>query len=206
MTTSMTPTLTAALKEWAVAIDALTAGQTIALLRKGGIREERGSFAIAHPQVWLYPTYEHQQPHLLKPDYAAQVTPVASGRHPQTVTLRSWANITHVFEVSEAAAIAQLLPFHIWNEAFVMERLKWKPRSPLSVLLLRVYALPQPQTIPYQSDYGGCKSWIDLKADLPTRAGVPVLTDAAYQQQVNSLSECVSESLRHTNPQSTTRR
>ncbi|MBI4781285.1 MAG: DUF1802 family protein [Oscillatoriophycideae cyanobacterium NC_groundwater_1537_Pr4_S-0.65um_50_18] len=178
--------LTAALKEWAIAIDALTQGSTILLLRKGGIREQ--SFAIAHSHVWLYPTYEHQKPHLLKPEYARQVVPVESGWHPATVPIQAWAEITHVFEVQEAEAIAALLPFHIWNEAFVLERLKWKARSPLSVLLLRVYGLPQPQPIPYRAEYGGCKSWIELQAGLSPEMAKPVLTEDDYRQRVEAIA------------------
>ena len=181
---------TAALKEWAVAVDSLTLGKTLLLLRKGGIQEQ--SFAIAHSQVWLYPTYEHQKTHLLKPEYASQVMPVASGWHPETVPISSWAEITHTFEVREEKAIKSLLPFHIWNAAFVSERLKWKARSPLSVLLLRVYALPQIQSIPYCSEYGGCKSWIDLQAKLLPETAKPVLTDDEYSQRVGAIVQMIS--------------
>ena len=66
----MTSMATHALKEWAVATDVLERGETILLLRKGGIREEGKHFRVAHDEVLLYPTYEHQQPHLLKPQYA----------------------------------------------------------------------------------------------------------------------------------------
>lgn len=190
--------LTAALKEWAIAVNALTRGSTILLLRKGGIREQ--SFAIAHSQVWLYPTYEHQQPRLLKPEYASQVVSVVSGWHPETVPIQSWAEITHTFEVSEAEAIASLLPFHVWNEAFVSERLKWKARSPLSVLLLRVYALPQPQSILYRPDYGGCKSWIDLQAELLPEVAKPVLTDDEYWERVEAIAPMVSSFTQETIP------
>ncbi|MEO1671947.1 MAG: DUF1802 family protein, partial [Cyanobacteria bacterium J06631_2] len=71
--------LTHTLKEWAIAVDALSQGRTIMLLRKGGIRE-RG-FQVKYSPVWLYPTYEHQKPNLLKPEYVTQVTPVESGWH-----------------------------------------------------------------------------------------------------------------------------
>lgn len=188
-TPAIPTTLTAALKEWAVAVDALTQGKTIVLLRKGGIREQGGSFAIEHSQVWLYPTYEHQKPHLLKPEYADQVTPVVSGWHPQQVEIQSWATITHAFQVSEIEPIAALLPFHIWNLDFVSERLKWKPKTPLSVLLLRVYRLPQVHTIPYTPVYGGCKSWIDLEVKLSVSEALPVLSEAAYLQQVESIQK-----------------
>lgn len=188
MQATATPTtLTAALKEWAIAVDALMQGKTIVLLRKGGIREQGGSFAIEHPQIWLYPTYEHQKPHLLKPEWSSQVTPVASGWHPEQIDIQARAAITHEFQVSNAAAIEALLPFHIWNLQFVTERLKWKPRSPLSVLLLRVYRLPQAYTIPYRPPYGGCKSWIQLEERLSAIEAVPVLSEGEFLQRVEGV-------------------
>jgi hypothetical protein len=189
-------TLTAALKEWAVAVDALTQGETILLLRKGGIREQGGSFQVAHSPVWLYPTYEHQKPHLLKPEYADRVTPVESGWHPETITIQAWAEITHTFQVSEATTVESLLPCHIWNQQFAIERLKWKPKTPIALLLLRVYRLPQAQVIPYREEYGGCKSWIDLQVEgFPDRA-VPVLTDEDYQRQVQVIQAKLSSEVK----------
>lgn len=190
-TTAIPTTLTAALKEWAIAVEALAQGKTIVLLRKGGIREQGGSFAIEHPQVWLYPTYEHQKPHLLKPEYAEQVTPVASGWHPEQVEIQAWATITHALQISDAASIEALLPFHIWNLQFVEERLKWKPKTPLSVLLLRVYRLPQAQTIPYRSTYGGCKSWIELESSLTATTASPVLSEAEFLRQVEQVQQAL---------------
>src|ERR671932_1031972 len=144
-----------ALKEWAVAVDALIAGETIMLLRKGGIREEGKHFRVAQDEVLLYPTYEHQEPGLLKAPYAGQVQPVPSGWHPETVTIRGWARIEGIFQVTDAATVEALLPYHIWNERFAAERFGWKPRYPLYVLLLRAYRLREPQTMPYIGSYGG---------------------------------------------------
>ncbi|MFM7424092.1 MAG: DUF1802 family protein, partial [Elainella sp.] len=135
---------------------ALSEGETILLLRKGGIREQ--TFAVAQSQFWLYPTYEHQKPHLLKQDYAGRVTPVAPGWHPQTVPISAWATVTHCWEVNFESAVESLLPYHIWTPAFVTERLKWRPKLPLTLLLLRVYRLAEPGAIPYRLEYGGCKS------------------------------------------------
>jgi hypothetical protein len=178
--------LTAALKEWAIAVDALAQGQMIMLLRKGGIREQAGRFTVEQPHVWLYPTYEHQKPQWLKPDYAARVSPVASGWHPDQIQIQAWATITHSFSASEPANVAALLPFHIWNLDFVTERLKWKPKTPLSVLLLRVYRVP-PQPIAYRSEYGGCKSWIQLQEAPSPIAEHPVLSDEEYSSQVKAI-------------------
>ena len=185
--------LSHALKEWAIAVNALEKGRTIVLLRKGGIREQ-GRFTIAQKQVLLYPTYEHQQPHLLKDDYQSQVQPVAAGWHPDQVQISSVADITHIFQVREAAILDALLPFHIWNSQFVAERFQWKPKSPLYVLLLRVSNLPQPQMIDCRSEYGGCRSWIDLEVAIDLNQAVPVLSDQAYSNQLEKIHEIVSKS------------
>ena len=186
---------THALKEWAVAVDALLTGEAIALLRKGGIREEKGHFTVEHRQVWLYPTYEHQKPELLKSPYTQQVQPVPSGWHPEHVSIQGWADITHILQIDSAEAVAALSPFHIWNERFVAERFHWKPRQPLYVLLLRVHRLAIAQTIPYRAEYGGCKSWIDLDVELDSlrSASKPVLTDDQYQQQVQTVQRVLAE-------------
>lgn len=174
---------TCVLKEWAVAVDALEQGKTIMLLRKGGIHEQNGRFKVTHDRTLLYPTYEHQQPLLLKPDYASQVHPVASGWHPETVRIGSWAEITDILSVSNESVVT-LLPFHIWNEQFISDRLRWKSRQPLHILLLRTYKLVEPQIIPYRPEYGGCKSWIDLAEVISITDAAPVLDDAAYKRLV----------------------
>lgn len=180
-----------ALKEWAVAVDALEQGRTIMLLRKGGIREQGRSFVVAHDQVLLYPTYEHQHPHLLKPGYTSQVQPVASGWHPSTVRISAWAQITHIFQVSDEPTVTDLLPYHIWNPRFASARFGWKPRSPLYVLLLRTYQLAQAQMITYHPEYGGCKSWIDLAESITTDGSVPVLSDVEYAKQVTKICKTI---------------
>lgn len=182
--------LTYALKEWAIAVKALTQGRTILLLRKGGIRE-RG-FQVKHSPVWLYPTYEHQKPYLLQPEYADQVQSVESGWHPATVTIASCAEITETMLVDSKEQIAALQPYHIWNEQMISDRLKWQPNIPLAVLTLRVYSLSTPQTIVYSSAYGGCKSWIDLQEEIKSDKLTPVLQDDEFIEQVDKIKTVIS--------------
>lgn len=182
---------THALKEWTVAVAALEHGKTIMLLRKGGIREQGGRFRVAHEQILLYPTYEHQQPFLLKPEYATQVAPVSSGWHPETISISSWAEITGVLPVSDETTVRALLPFLIWNEQFISDRLKWKPSQPLYILLLRVYKLAQVQSIPYSSEYGGCKSWVDLARSISINQAQPVLDNHTYTELVAEINNIV---------------
>lgn len=170
-----------ALKEWAIAIQALLSGDQILLLRKGGIREGKPRFQIPQRQVLLYPTYEHQKPELLKPTDAEQVEPVPSGWHPEQVEIRAWAEITDVIEIDQAAQVEALLPLHCWNERFVAERLKWKPQVPLNLLLLRVYKLAEATVLDYRPEFGGCKSWIDWPETISIQDSCPVLDDETYE-------------------------
>jgi hypothetical protein len=187
----MESTTTHALKEWDVAVDALERGRTIMLLRKGGIKEEGNRFSVPRNQILLYPTYEHQQPNLLKAEYAPQVKPITSGWHPETVRIGSWAEITDILPVSDESAVTALLPYHIWNEQFISDRLKWKPRQPLYILLLRAYQLSSVQTLPYRSEYGGCRSWIDLAEPISLEGIVPVLDDAEYTKQTALIRQII---------------
>jgi hypothetical protein len=192
MLLTKTQTLNHALKEWCVAVEALEAGKTIMLLRKGGIREESKNFEVPYRQVWLYPTYEHQKPHLLKPEYASKVTLVESGWHPDTVRIGSCAEITKVLSVSDSAKIEALEAYHIWNKQMISDRLKWKPRQPLSVLLLRVYLLPRPTIITYNKAYKGCKSWLDLVEPISPQNLTSVLSDDSYEHQSAAIEEIIN--------------
>ncbi|MCC3414905.1 MULTISPECIES: DUF1802 family protein [unclassified Microcoleus] len=178
---------TRALKEWNVAVNALEGGRTIVLLRKGGIREQAGQFNVSDKQVLLYPTFEHQQPDLLKPDFASQVKTVESGWHPETIRIGSWAEITDVFLVAWEPAINALFPYHIWNEKFVGDRLKWKKNQPIYILLLRAYRLAETAEIQYISEYGGCRSWIDLASPISLEGSEAVLSDREYIARSNEI-------------------
>jgi hypothetical protein len=182
-----------ALKEWAVAVTALEASKTIMLLRKGGIHERNGRFQVVHDEILLYPTYEHQQPFLLKPEYANLVYPVTPGWHPETIRIGSWAKITDIFPVYDELIVNALLPFHIWNEHFISDRLKWKARQPLYILLLRTYNLPQVREIPYLPEYGGCKSWIQLDETINLQGAEPALSDSTYYQLVAEIRDIVGD-------------
>lgn len=182
-------TTTKALKEWNVAVSALERGETIMLLRKGGIREQNNRFTVENNQVLLYPTFEHQKPNLLKPKYASQVEIVASGWHPETVKISSFAEITDILPLKDKSIVGELFPYHIWNEEFVSDRLQFKPSQPLFVLLLRTYKLPQITEISYRQEYGGCRSWIDLEISIDISEISPVLSEKEYGEKAAEINQ-----------------
>lgn len=185
-----------ALKEWDMAIQALERGETIMLLRKGGISEGR-TFQINQNRVLLYPTFEHQNPTLLKPEYGNLVQSVASGWHPERVKIRSFAEITDILSWNNTKnefLINSLIKYHIWNQAFIRDRLQFKPDKPLYILLLRTYKLSQIYDIPYHRSYGGCRSWIELQEMISLENIAPVLTQEDYDQQVSTIHQILQPS------------
>ncbi len=181
-----------ALKEWDAAVTALLRGDTILLLRKGGIREQQKPFTVASHQVLLLPTFEHQAAALLKPAYQPLLADPPSSDTSDTACFRGWAEITQVVAVpSEAAALA-LLPYLIWNQRFIEERVQWQPERPLYGLLLRAYSLKTPLTLPRHAGYRGCRSWVELGQTVAVDTGIPVMSESAYQSQADAIVAALS--------------
>jgi hypothetical protein len=181
-----------ALKEWAVACQALGRGQQILLVRKGGISEAHREFRVEHPEFLLLPTFEHQRTDLLKP--AAQpalAALLAEPRPSDRVELRYWARVADRFEVSEADQLAAVSHLHLWTDDYATERLRWRPRKPLHLLALRVYRLAQPVSLPLLPEYGGCKSWIRLAEPVPLGGAQPVLGQADFDQMLATVRQAL---------------
>ena len=156
-----------AFKEWAIAVDALTRGDQIMLLRKGGISEDSNNFTVIHDKFLLYPTYEHQSRELIKPAFQDDLSKYENLTTIQDpVIFKSWAEVIEVIELTDKNKLENLSEFHIWNNDYAESRLKWKPTFPLSIMLLNIHSLQTAITVPYEDYFGGCKSWIELQNDL----------------------------------------
>lgn len=193
-TENLPSTCSVALKEWAAFVAALQQGGQLLLLRKGGIREEGKKFIPAHPSFLLFPTYEHQKRELLKPPFQANVELAANGAKSETVTLTHWAKLHQAIEISEANALESISSFHIWSDDYAHKRLRWNPRKPLWLLILRVYSLGEPQTIPNLPAYGGCKSWITLQEPVPLGELIPVMPEAEFNNAVARIKKTLDPS------------
>jgi hypothetical protein len=190
------PMLSTALKEWAVAIRALREGRQILLLRKGGIRETGGEFAVEARNLLLFPTYIHadEQPDSLQPCYNAYRTQ-EDARKPtgETVRLEAFARITDVFVVTNFDALHHIHNQHIYSDSFLRFRTTNEPHKPLYCLFLRAYDLAAPVTLPLEPDYYGCKSWITLDTPVSTAGAVPAMRDAAYEERARVTRRLLTE-------------
>jgi hypothetical protein len=175
-------TLQHALKEWAVAVEALERGETALVVRKGGIREK--AFAVPKARFLFFKSYEHQKEEQLKPLYHDLLRSIPKRRDDGPVNVTSFAEVRGAYEISEAEELEALDPYHIWTPEYAESRLKWRPKKPLTVLVLRTYVLPEPVELSYRAGYGGCKSWIELEKAVPTAGSRPALNDAAFKELV----------------------
>ncbi|RAV06520.1 DUF1802 family protein [Paenibacillus sp. YN15] len=185
-----------ALKEWASAIKALREGKQILVLRKGGIVEETRDFQVESHHFYLYPTYEHQKRELLKEAEQHAVDETLAGWSPDAaeVELTAYADVAEDIEVLDQEQLDRLSGFHIWTDTFAEERLKWKRKNPLHVLLLRVYQLEEPVSVPIRPDYLGCKSWVEIADPMPEVKKTPVLTDEEFARQCDCLKSALAAS------------
>lgn len=177
-----------ALKEWAITVQALAAGEQILLLRKGGIHESGKDFRVVHPEFLLYPTYEHQREDLLKGSRQPALQQLlADAPRSESITFTHWAQAAEILEVEEQERVDDLSPYHIWTDEYAQSRLRWKPMLPLSILLLRVYRMEHPVTVPYIKEYGGCTSWVEILPRIDLGNLQPVLDDAEFARQVDAI-------------------
>src|SRR5919202_4202365 len=91
-----------ALKEWAVLVDAMARGDVVAMVRKGGIREQRAGFAVRHDRFLLYPTFFHEKVEELAPRFAPALASAGSTRPPEgVVRIAQVATVAAVWHVTE---------------------------------------------------------------------------------------------------------
>jgi len=171
-----------ALKEWAVAVRALERGDTALVVRKGGIREK--AFAVPRTRFLLLPGYEHQRTNLVKPEFRGILDEIPDLTDDGPLRFSSFAEIAGAYEVSEAEDLAALDPHHMWTHEYAESRFKWRPKKPLTVLVLRTYLLPETVELPFREEYGGCKSWIELLEAVSAEEARPALSDEEFEAMV----------------------
>ena len=182
-----------AFKEWAVVVDALGLGEQILILRKGGIREERGQFHVDHHEFWLFPTQYHEAESSVIPSKRPVLRELAAAAIKDSVDIQYYAVADAVLKIGDPTALRRLQGRHIWNEQVLQERFQFGREPGLHAMLTRVYRRPSPVRLPMRESYGGCKSWVELEEPLFTEGLTPVLADAEYSAQRDEIRDRLSD-------------
>jgi hypothetical protein len=174
-----------ALKEWAVLVDAMARGEIIALIRKGGIREQRAGFSVRHDRFLFYPTFFHEKAAELAPRFAEKLD-ASHARRPEagTIRLEYVADVVGVWPVTELEALRGIEAEHGLAWSAVESRFHYRNKSGVQVVAVRVSRLAAPLTIPEVRRYQGCVSWVELNEAVDVTNAEPVLDDASIMMRV----------------------
>lgn len=178
-----------ALKEWAVLCDALAAGEIVALVRKGGIREQRAGFAVRHDRFLLYPTFFHEKSAELQPRFAARLTDASAHRPPEgIIRIGLVAEVAATWHVRDLERLRAIEPFHGMAWPAVESRFHYRGTNDVRVIAARVLRLPEEHDVPEARRYQGCVSWVALDQPIDVRGATAVLADRELSQRVGALT------------------
>ena len=177
-----------ALKEWAGVIDAMGRGQQLVLIRKGGLVEAARGFEIRSTEFVFYPTFEHQTVNYLRTQYRRSLEEALAARPPEgQVRVELAGQVVLSRESRDPSLLERLEPFHIYNEQFLAQRLKWQPDQPLVVAVVRAFRLAAAQQLPVAAHYAGCKSWVELDEPVSLEGAAPVLDERTFEEHLSRL-------------------
>ncbi len=165
-----------ALKEWGAAVQALLDGRQTVLLRKGGIGEKR--FEVSAPEFVFFPTVEHSHAARVRPEFSDLLDRAAGDSTETDILLRGGAKVVAAVAVERPEHVDAIADLHIWTaESVQNDRLDFRPRHRLTVLVVQAKALVAPIRLPRTPDYAGCRSWVDVP--ITPEWVPPVYDDAA---------------------------
>lgn len=181
-----------ALKEWAVLVDALSGGNLIAMIRKGGIRENRGGFDVRHDRFLLYPTYFHEKLHELAERFHSTLEAAHAHRPPEgMIELRYVANVAAVWLVTDLEKLRAIDHEHGLTWGAVESRFRYRDEPRVHVVAVRVARLPAVVTLPEAPRYTGCVSWVKLDEDVDVAGARPVMDDESFAMRLAILESAL---------------
>jgi hypothetical protein len=184
--------LESTLKEWEVVVNALFLGEIAVLLRKGGIHEPR--FAAPPSRFLLIPTRLHQRAELLREPWSLRLQ-AATNNHDSTpdpqppIRLGAEAIATHL--IHHPAELESLDGLHPWSPEYATKRLRWRPKQPLTVMVLNCLRLPGERRDYPAELLAGCSSWATWEAEVSWDLATPVLSPG----ELSDLSALVKDRL-----------
>ncbi len=178
-----------ALKEWAITGEALARNRQIVLLRKGGLLDEDGHFALEHSNFWLLPTWLHQERALVKEADRDlwDLTPRETDETAKTAYLRHFARVERVWKLDESAEEALKAVPHIWSVHYLDLRFGYQPDKTLLCAALRVYVADEPIRYELRAGDLGCRSWVELSEPIGARVR-PAIGDDEFARQLNEVA------------------
>ena len=184
-----------ALKEWAVLCDAMGRGDITAMVRKGGIREQRAGFAVRHDRFLLYPTFFHER----EGELAVRFRDTLESSHRRgpseqgIVRFSLVADVAAVWHVRDLDLMRAIDLEHglAWNA--VESRFNYRGNPGVQVVAVRVSRLKAVTDLPEARRYGGCVSWVELNEDVDVGGARPVLDSGVWDTRIARMRDALGE-------------
>ena len=109
--------------------------------------------------------------------------------------MTSWCararKVVAAVEVNQPEGLEEIAPLHIWTaESVRADRLDFRPRHRLTVLVVQAGPLVEPVRLARTPDYAGCTSWVQL----PVQPGVGGSRCTTTRRWPRSPSGCAAQS------------
>lgn len=174
-----------ALKEWAVLVDAMARGDIIAMVRKGGIREQRAGFSVRHDRFVLYPTFFHEKVGELAPRFRENLDETHGMRPDEgTIRITHVADVVGLWTVTELESLRAIDDEHGLAWKAVESRFHYRDNPVVQVVAVRASALKEPVVVPELRRYQGCVSWVALENPVAVADATPAVDDATLHARL----------------------
>lgn len=106
------------------------------------------------------------------------------------------AEVTGVWQTSDASALQRLDRLHVWSNSYVESRLLWRPKVPLTIIELRCSRLASPLRLQNTPELWGCFSFANAGqiSEEDWQQAIPVLPEKSFKQLQNNLREAFASS------------
>jgi len=179
------------LKEWATVVKALEYGKQTVILRKGGILETASGFNVESKKFFLFPTWEHQEPKHVKPEYHNFLEEVLNDKPDEGFNkITSLAEVLYEKDVTSVETVDRLSEFHVWSDMYIEERRNWNPEKPFKAIFLKTSKIPEIK-LPLNSSFQGCKSWVEINSNFDSVESV--LNESEIQTKLEKFRSIVNE-------------
>jgi hypothetical protein len=178
-----------ALKEWASVVSALSSGDQVILVRKGGIEDSR--FAVESDRFYLFPTYLHQKERQFKPEFAWHARQCESAPGNPPIPISTWCEVVTVLELAELELLQAIEPFVIFTRETLEQRYNFRRDQAVQVIAVRSWRLPRIAAIADHADYAGCRSWLSLDEEIEIDGSERVLPEELLQERIDGIRRAV---------------
>jgi hypothetical protein len=138
----------------------------------------------------LFPTVAHSHAERVRPEFQDLLTAAASDSTDDRLVVRAAAKVVAVLPVNRPDNIAAIEDLHIWTaESVRRDRLDFRPKHRLAVLVVQAIPLVAPVELPRNPDYAGCTSWVQLP--VTPSLGLPVHDEASLREVAARVRDAV---------------